>query len=287
MYTFLLIVALALLIGYKYVYTQILSKKSIAKKIYIKLGIDVVLPACVIFISTFLVSIFVTRFVMVNDHEVLKESVESLQMGMERAKERGNKKSIDKLRSNEDNVKYAPVFGNPKGKIVVFEFMDYYCGHCKVVSKIVEAGLKDMPDVKFVLKPLTFMSPVSSIPAKAVIAAQKQGKADKLNSVMMSGNLMPDMTKIKSMSDQKKILAYAEKSVKDMILKMAKTVGIDTQQLSKDMDSKEVEEELLRTRELAQMLQINSTPNFVIGNKIHGGAFQSVEAFRQAVENAR
>lgn len=280
MYTVFLIIAFALLVAYKYVYTQVLSKKSASKKIYMKLAYDVVIPASTIFVTSFLISLFVTRFVMVTDHNVLKDSVESLQSGMERAKEKGSKEAIAKLRSNDDNIKNAPIFGNPKGEIVVFEFMDYYCGHCRSVSKIVEDGLKSMPNVKFVLKPLTFMTPVSSVPAKAVIAAQKQGKADKLNSAMMSGNLMPDTKKVKSVAD-------AEKAVKSMIMKMATKVGIDVKKLEKDMDSKDVEEELLRTRELAQMLQINSTPNFVIGNRIHGGAFQSVEAFQQAIESSK
>lgn len=298
MYTSFLIIAFALLLAYKYFYTQILSKKSMSKKIYVKFAYDVVVPAVSIFVASFLISVFVTRFIMVSDHNVLKDSVNNFQkyveseagqkamMAEQKKAEKENEKEQEKkirdvrLYSNADNVKSAPIFGNPNGEVVVFEFMDYYCGHCRAVSSIIEDGLKSMPNVKLVLKPLTFMTPVSSIPAKAVVAAQKQGKADKLNHAMMSGNLMPDTKKIKSVSD-------AEKAVKSMIMKMAKKVGIDIKKLEKDMDSKDVEEELLRTRELAQMLQINSTPNFVIGNKIHGGAFQSVESFKQAVENSK
>lgn len=298
MYTSFLIIAFALLLAYKYFYTQILSKKSMSKKIYVKFAYDVVVPAVSIFVASFLISVFVTRFIMVSDHNVLKDSVNNFQKYVEseagqkammaeqkkaeKEKEKEQEKKIRDVRlySNADNVKSAPIFGNPNGEVVVFEFMDYYCGHCRAVSSIIEEGLKSMPNVKLVLKPLTFMTPVSSIPAKAVVAAQKQGKADKLNNAMMSGNLMPDTKKIKSVSD-------AEKAVKSMIMKMAKKVGIDIKKLEKDMDSKDVEEELLRTRELAQMLQINSTPNFVIGNKIHGGAFQSVESFKQAVENSK
>ncbi len=280
MYTSLLIIAFAILLGYKYFYTQILPKKPAPKKEYVRILRDAVLPAFVAFSAMFFVSAFVTRFVMVNDYKVLQNSVENLQTGMEADKQKLSAKAIKQLRSNADNVKYAPIFGNPDAENVVFEFMDYYCGHCRSVSAIIEDGLKSRNDVKVVLKPLTFMSPISSIPAKAVIAAQMQGKAEELNNAMMSGNIMPDTTKMKSLEE-------AEAAVKSMIIAMAKKIGIDTKKLSDDMESATVEEEILRTRDLATSLQINSTPNFVVGDKIHGGAFQSVEHFNQAIDSAR
>ncbi|MDR2933994.1 MAG: DsbA family protein [Rickettsiales bacterium] len=279
LYSLLLLIAFAILLAYKYFYTQVLPKKAAPKKAYMKIVREVVVPASVAVIAMFFTSMFATRITMTADYTVLRDSVENLQAGMERDKNSANEAAIEELRSDADALKYAPIFGNPDAKIVVFEFMDYYCGHCRTTSPIIEAALKARTDVKVVLKPLTFMSPVSSIPAKAVIAAQMQGKAAELNAAMMAGNIMPDTTKVKSIEE-------AEDAVKSMIIAMAKKIGLDTKKLSDDMNSKEVEEEILRTRDHAQLLQINSTPNFVVGNTIHPGAFQSVEQFNAAVDNA-
>ncbi len=281
MYLILLLLGLASLVGYKY-YMHILPHKAPKTKSK-KIVYEVVIPSLALFVSIALISAFMVRTVMVQDDKVLQDSIEALQTGMTARQEKQMAKAFDELHKNEDNYKHAVILGNPEGEIVVYEFMDFYCGHCRNVSKVVAEALKNRNDVKLVLKPLTFMHPLSKLTASAVVAAQMQGngKGEALYYVMMNDKIQDvDLSKVKSIKD-------AEDLVKAKLFEMAAKAKLDVEKFKKDLESKEVEDELKRTADLAQSLQINSTPNFIIGKKLHPGAFQSADAFNAAVDESK
>ena len=67
---------------------------------------------------------------------------------------------------------------------------------------------------------------------------------------------------------------------------IAEKVGLDMDQLRRDMEDPDIEDMLQRNLALAQALQINGTPAFVIGDEIVRGAID-MRTLRQIVEQAR
>lgn len=146
--------------------------------------------------------------------------------------------------------KNDPVSGNPNGKITIVEFFDYQCAHCIDVAPVVKEIIKSNPDVRVVYKEFPIRGPISEFAARAALAANKQGKYDELSHG---------------------ILNATKPLTKENILDVARNMGINMDQLKKDMDSKSIEEQLQANIKLAQNLKLFGTPAFFVG-KINGNA---------------
>jgi len=145
------------------------------------------------------------------------------------------------------------VIGNPQGKVKMVEFFDYNCGFCKRSLPDV-IRLKDTnPDLKIIIKEFPILGPGSLEAARYALAARKQGmdKYWKFHAAML---------KHKGRIDGKVALALAKKS------------GLDVERLRKDAEGKDIAEILGRNMSLADALDINGTPAFVIGDEIVPGA---------------
>src|SRR5690606_21617073 len=70
----------------------------------------------------------------------------------------------------------SPVLGNPKGNVILVEFLDYQCGHCKSMSPVVSELIKSNKDLRVVIKELPIFGPSSNFAALAAIASTKQGQ---------------------------------------------------------------------------------------------------------------
>jgi protein-disulfide isomerase len=137
-----------------------------------------------------------------------------------------------------------PVSGNPKGKITVVEFFDYQCPHCVDMAPVMKEVIKANPELRVVYKEFPIRGPVSDFAARAALAANKQGKYTELSYGIL--------TSTKPLSN-------------DVILEVAKNTGLNIDQLKKDMDSKEIKEQLKANVILAQNLKLFGTPAFFIG----------------------
>jgi protein-disulfide isomerase len=78
------------------------------------------------------------------------------------------------------NALYEPagnaIAGNPKGHITVVEFFDYNCGYCRMIYPHVTQLIKTNPNLRVIYREYPVLSEKSVLPAKAALAAQKQGK---------------------------------------------------------------------------------------------------------------
>ena len=112
------------------------------------------------------------------------------------------------------DVGSAPMRGNPNAPVVLCEFSDFQCPHCKLAEPILTRLLDDFRDqVKLYYKnyPITKLHPEASDAAAAAVAAGRQGKfwpmhdklfanQEKLNRVDLeryAGELKLDMKKWK------------------------------------------------------------------------------------------
>ncbi len=145
------------------------------------------------------------------------------------------------------------VIGNPDGKVKMVEFFDYNCGFCKRSLPDV-IRLKDTnPDLKIIIKEFPILGPGSLEAARYALAARKQGmdKYWKFHAAML---------KHKGRIDGKVALAFAKKT------------GLDVERLKKDAQGKDIAEILGRNMSIAEALDINGTPAFIIGDEIVPGA---------------
>ncbi len=136
-----------------------------------------------------------------------------------------------------------PMIGNPKSKITVVEFFDYQCPHCVDMAPITAAIIKANPDVRIVFKEFPIRGPMSEQAARAALAANKQGKYYDFSHALLTIN--------------KPLTA-------DIIFEVAKSQGLNVDQLKKDMNDSSVDQQLKANMELAQNLKLFGTPAFFI-----------------------
>jgi protein-disulfide isomerase len=153
--------------------------------------------------------------------------------------------------------KVAYVMGPADAKITVAEFFDYKCPYCKAslgaVKNLLDSGLKVR--VAFIERPI--LTPESHVAALAAVAARRQ-----------EGKYVPFHLAL---------METAGELSKERILDIAKNVGLDTARLERDMGDPAVAESINQSTMLANRLNLNGTPTFIINDRIIVGAIQSEE----------
>jgi protein-disulfide isomerase len=145
----------------------------------------------------------------------------------------------------------AHVAGNPNGDVSIVEFFDYNCGYCKRALPDVLKVVNDDGKVRLVLKELPIFGDDSEAAAKYVLAADKQGKYFEM---------------------YQKMFSEPGKSDKEKALRVAKELGLDVDKLQKDAEDPDIKKSLDQAKELAQKLNLQGTPLFLIGDRVIPGA---------------
>jgi len=149
----------------------------------------------------------------------------------------------------------TPVSGNPDGDVTLIEFFDYNCSFCKRVFSTMQEIEASDPNLRIVWKEYPILSgraPSSLTAARVAMAAHRQGKYAETHNALMGtpGSLASDAK----------------------VLKIAEGVGLDMDQLLKDMDAPEIKAYISETLKLGEALQFQGTPTFVINGAVIGGA---------------
>jgi protein-disulfide isomerase len=203
---------------------------------------------------------FVRDFLLAHP-EVIIESVQRFQVEQERLQaELANKALVDR-REELNNSPTSPTFGNPDGDVAVVEFFDYQCPYCKAMAsnKFLET-LEQDGNVRIVFKEFPILGPESEYAARAALAAQKQGKYREMHNSFM---------------------VFKGKMKTEDVIKIAEQLGLDIEQLKKDMESDEVTQELVKNHELAKALGISGTPAFIIDDELFPGAVDMSEILKR------
>ena len=192
----------------------------------------------------------IVREYLLNNPEVLFEAV---QRHRARQQQQQAKRDQTVLRKHRDMLLADPhsfVGGNPDGDVTLVEFFDYRCGYCKRFAPTLETIKKQDPKLRVVYKEFPILGPDSMKGAQAALAAREQGRYVEFHEALMrvEGNL-----------DDQTIMA------------VARSVGLDTERLGKDMQSPTILNALGNTRKLAAALGITGTPALVVGDRIVRG----------------
>jgi protein-disulfide isomerase len=145
----------------------------------------------------------------------------------------------------------TPVAGNPNGDVSVVEFFDYNCPYCRRALPDVLKLINQDGNVRLVLKELPILSDDSVAAAKLALAANKQGKYFEMH---------------------QKLFSESGRANKDKALRIAKELGLDIAQLQKDAENPDIKKALDETKDLAQKVNLEGTPMFLIGDRVIEGA---------------
>ncbi len=153
----------------------------------------------------------------------------------------GTKQNTDKI-FNDPN---SPVIGNPKSNIVVVEFFDYQCPHCRDIAPVMQNILKNNPNIKIIYKEFPIFGANSQYAASAALAANQQGKYDAVHNALLNAPIP---------------------LTKQAVLEAVKNAGVNLTKLKKNMASNIVQNELNQNLQLAEALKLIGTPAIIVAN---------------------
>lgn len=151
-----------------------------------------------------------------------------------------------------------PVRGNSNAPITIVEFSDFQCPHCANASEVVKQLIERHPDLVnqvFLHMPLSShqMAPLAAAWFEAA-AMQDADKAWKLHDIVFA--------------NQDKL----EKSGDAFLRETAQSLGLNLEQLEKDLASEKVRERLKADLQAAQKIGLRGTPSYVIEGVVISGA---------------
>jgi protein-disulfide isomerase len=168
------------------------------------------------------------------------------------------------------------LMGNPNAPVQILEFADYECPHCgefatitepDVRKRIVEAGLASYRFFDFPLPGFR-----NSIPASnAAACASDQGKFWEMHDQLF--HAQPEWS------------SQVTSNPKRIFLRYAKDLGLDTGEWEKCYDEQRHLPRILANREEGIRRHVQSTPTFVIGNKMIAGTIP-FDVFKAYVDSA-
>lgn len=148
----------------------------------------------------------------------------------------------------------APVIGNPDGDVTVVEFFDYNCPYCRSAKTELDGLLSSDSNVRVVLREWPVLGEGSVFAARAALASRQQGKYEEFHNALMT---------------------MQGRAEEQSVIRVAQSVGLDIDQLRRDMDAPEVAEHLQVTSGLGRALGFTGTPSFVIGENLAPGLIRA------------
>lgn len=195
----------------------------------------------------------IVRNYLMKNPVVIREAMQALQAQELKEKQ---ERAANLMKERRSEILFdlgSPVGGNAKGDISIVVFFDYNCGYCKQTLPQLQSISERDPLVRIVFKEFPVLGPQSMFAARAALAAGRQGKYVEFHNALMT----------------------AENTDEDSIKSISKTLGIDYSKLQKDMADPQIDEQLTRNQRLAESLDINGTPAYIIGDRIIPGAIDA------------
>ncbi len=207
----------------------------------------------------------IVRDYLLTHPEVLIQSLNDYQARQKVAEKERQQQAVVASRMALTPDPDSPVRGNPDGDVAIVEFFDYKCPYCKRVAGVLQEVVAADGNIRLIMKEFPILGPQSIKASRAALAALRQGKYEEFHWALM--------TKPGNMSDP---------HIRDI----ARSVGIDVDRMTADMESPEIQAMIERNHDLAQALQITGTPAFVIGNTLVPGAIDR-KALERLIAKAR
>ena len=199
--------------------------------------------------------------------EVIIEAIQNLRQRQEKQTREQARGNLVKYHNELFRDPVTPVGGNPKGDVTIVEFFDYRCGFCKRVFPDIIKVLNEDRNIRYVFKEFPILGPESVFAAKAALAAWllDSGKYQSFHQALMkTKGALPE----------------------SRVLRIAAERGFDVRALKKTMDDPRVTAMIEKNFALAEALDINGTPAFIIGDQVVRGTID-LTSLKELVSKAR
>ena len=208
------------------------------------------------------------RAYLLENPEVIMEAVQVLEERQAAEQAQGDVALIENNADAIFNDGYSWVGGNPEGDVTIVEFFDYRCGFCRRAHPEVAQLLELDGNIRYVAKEFPILGENSLVSSRFALAAREIGGDEAYEAA-------------------KEALIVLNGEMDDTVLRrLADTLGLDADAVLGAMDDEGITEQLATTRALAQTLQINGTPSFVMGDQLVRG-YVPLDAMQQIVAQAR
>jgi protein-disulfide isomerase len=197
--------------------------------------------------------------------QIVVEALQILELEQQEAQAAAAKAALDEQRALLENDPNAPVIGNPDGDVTVVEFFDYNCPYCRNAKAELDGLLSADANVRIVMREWPVLGEGSVFAARAALASREQGKYEEFHNALMT---------------------MQGRAEEQSVMRVAANVGLDTDQLRRDMEAPEVAEHLQLSSGLSRALGFTGTPSFVIGDNLAPGMIRA-DQMAQLVEAAR
>jgi protein-disulfide isomerase len=205
-------------------------------------------------------------------HDYLVAHPEVLMEAMQAAddKEKANKQANAEkaVRARHDDLYRDPdaqVGGNPKGDVTIVEFFDYRCPYCKEMEPLIDGLLDSDRKLRIVYKEFPILGPASIYASKMALTSRAQGKYAAFHRAMMATKGKIDETVVDG---------------------VAASVGIDLVKAKVDMAAPAIDAVIRKDIALADALDVNGTPSFVVAGKVYSGAM-TLDEMKKLTADAR
>ncbi len=182
-----------------------------------------------------------------NNPESFMDVIQAVQ---DHATKKAQEQQMQKVTENKDRLfesgALIPTVGNPEGTKEIVVFMDPFCHYCRKFEQTIRETVAANKDVKIIARDIAIMHPKSIMLIKAMLAAAKQGKYAEMQSKLHK--VTPEVTQ-------------------DDINGIAKSLGLNVNTFKTDMEGKDIELQIKANMDLADALDINATPSFVVKGK--------------------
>jgi protein-disulfide isomerase len=192
----------------------------------------------------------IIRSYLLENPEILAEAQQAYELKQKAAEDQKRVVVLKAMTADVFKLPGDPVLGALNGDVTVVEFFDYNCGWCKrSISELAQLIEKDK-NVRVVFKELPIFGEGSEYAARAALASVKQNKYWELHQALF---------------------AAEQQVTPEVVDATATAVGLNLEQLKRDMDDPAINENLVKNQNLAQSLLINGTPAFIIDETVVPG----------------
>lgn len=194
--------------------------------------------------------ISILREALRRDPTILRDAFQAIQDAEERERTGAQRAAIAAHREALFNDRDSPVRGNPRGDVTIVEFFDLRCPYCKRLHAELVGLLRRDRELRIVMKDLPILGPQSVVAARALLAAQRQGKYVELFDALMGVRGEPTDAVIRAAAER---------------------LGIDHARMRREMDDPAIQRRIETNIALARALRIEGTPALVIGETLIPG----------------
>ena len=193
------------------------------------------------------------RAYLMESPEVLLEAIAVLE---QRQQQNQSSSDSDLVASNAEALfddGYSFVGGNPDGDVTMVEFLDYRCTFCRRSHpEVAELILAD-GNIRYIVKEYPILGDQSVLASRFAISVL-------MNAGPSSYAIMLDT-----------LMTFRGSFTKAALERLSDDMGLDTAVIMAGMNDDPVTTMINRNRALAQRMQINGTPGFIMGDQVIRG----------------